>query len=311
MPLGSSGAWLPRACTVVQPTSTPYMGIFQDEAAAGGTLWAYQYSGGTIGSLVATKTGVGFATVQQFCILSHSPLVIVFRDSADTLWVWNVTANTVASNGDHPAATYDMSSLAHGADGYVYFVESKSSIDAFKLFRINAAAAVSQITQGTSDTLASPLAGVPGNFCMWDGVAGFILVMGASGDSGIVRIEVGGASPSFIASDNAFPGDPTGDWVNWTQGHCLSTWAEAIAWNDFTGVIYGLWNEPGSEPYVDPFTVGVLNLVPNAEGDRYVIHSDDGRASLVDPGVVAQASIEWDTLDAGPTANPPDYVVPL
>lgn len=293
---------------IVQPESGPPLVAF---FYTSGTLYAYNYRGGEIGSLIAQKTHAisGSIQPQSVVILTFSPLELCFRDSGNDIHCWNVTTNTVVTNATLGADA--PSSFAHSALGDARFFVNTDP-DTYAYYKVEPGAILTQLNPG--DELISPgLNGTPGNACYYDGVSAYFPVIGNTGDAGIVILDPG-VAPVFSPSDTALPGDPTSDWISAVVGHRLSSWDEAISINDFLQVLFASWTA-GYETPVNPFAKGadVFQMHPNAAGTGIVmITFTSEEVCLFDPFVVAdESALIWYPLERGPDNQRPMLMIEL
>lgn len=292
-------------------TGIPYIGFFfvngaTTDPVSTSTVYAYNYSGGQIRSLIASLEIPNLHTVQGYsiCVISFSPLCICFRNDFNRLHVWNVDSNTVNY--------YDLpdvpSSIAHGADGFGYFF-IKNGPDEYALYKVDAACAITQLNIGNEVMDIFPN-GTPGNICFYDGATAFSVVYGDPGDAGIIQI-LNGAKPILIPSDTAFPGDPAaGDWLSFFGGHRITSYEEAVAFNIDTNQVCGFWSEPNSEELIADLGRGVSDIHPNAAGDKYCIYSYSPAA--VGLANIGQSPSVFDEVPGdGPDNRTPDYMISL
>lgn len=288
------------------PDGPPLIGFFYD----GADLYAYNYLGGVIGSLIAQKPLVVSGAIQpgSVVILTFSPIRLVFRDAARVVYEWNLGTNTITSSAplsDSP------SSFVYAGGGIAHFFIETAVNTSYAYYSIGVGCVITQLNIGNED-LAVPLVGVPSNSCYYDGSDSFFPVIGSSGNSGFVRL-FPGSNPVLVPSDDAFAGDPTSDWINAIVGHHLTDWAEAIYINDQVGCIAAAWTGPGFELIVSPFSrAGSIGQM-HPDGSGTYISMYDFSANQVAKFLVAAAaesSITWYDVDDGPGGQPFLMIIP-
>jgi hypothetical protein len=188
----------------------------------GDILRAYRYLGGTYDSEIASVdcAAVLGGTIQSFCMLSLSPLVIAWSQTTRQAIVVNFTAEsvsgpyTMASGG---GSTNTPRLYTGGKSGECYWVRRSASSDFYKLWKLETDGTQTEVTPAGLETVSPDLVGTgTGLFFIADGVA-LMPVYGGVGDRGYVRM--GNFQSEFIANADwiAFDSDSS-EWGNWI-GH--------------------------------------------------------------------------------------------
>lgn len=321
---GRSTSFLPNALSVIRtpaPDTHSYIGISLDSAL----LAAYAYEDGTVGALIAQKAGSwsGGGPSIVPCMVSYSPLAVVFADGSD-LVVWNITTNTVFTVAT--PITADHSGFSYGGDGHAYFADVDSVTGLAHLYRIGPTGTIDDLG-GSPDTLAVPVDGDLVNFLQYDGTVAYLIVqdsgsVGANnGDSGIVVMEPG-SQPTFAANADFLSGDPA-VWGNEAQeGHRFTTHAvtvrrptgpdgDGLVWS--TSGLVGPGNDIDSiliDRLFDPAGNYMRSWFPDATATGVCLFasvSGQRKVTFFAPGLQAPEFIDVDDMPGG--VGPPSLMV--
>lgn len=322
--LGRGVSFLPNALTVSRtpaPDTRSYIGISLDTAL----LAAYNYEDGTVGALVAQKAGswAGGGPSVLPCLISYSPLAVVFVDGTD-LVVWNITTNTVFTIAS--PITAEHSGFSYGGDGHAYFADTDIVTGLAHLYRIGPNGTIDDLG-GSPDTLSVPVDGDLVNFLQYDGSVAYLVVqdsgsVGANdGNSGIV-VMAPGSQPVFLADADFLAGDPA-EWGNEIlEGHRFTTHAvtvrrpsgpdgDGLTWS--TSGLVGPGNDINSiliDRLFDPAGNYMRSWFPDATATGICLFasvSGQRKVAFFAPGLQAPDYDDVDDMPGG--VGPPSFMV--